>query len=325
MTGNVDDLLRGAGERWRSTQPPPPQPDPGRWAPVPATTSATLVAVAAVAVLTTRTRDTGDEDRTGNVSTATAQSPPDLVVRDGMRVRASGTVLAVPGQPVRFCAPATSTAPAGADLPACVHGVVVTGVDLGALAQPVERAGARIGSATLTGTLRSGVLAVTGQAPPEPAATAGSPAVPCPAPAGGWTATGPFDGRAVQTYVAENADRFRNPWVGRADGGAEVLVVEVVRGDAGAARTDLRRRYSGNLCVVSSPGRLSLAEQAATLDRVQPVVLDLLRDPATGVYALGGAENVIVAMVVLTPDLYDRLAAIGLTADDLSPWLRPVR
>ena len=336
MTGNVDDLLRGAGERWRSTQPPPPRPDPGRWlgparparrrwAPVLATTAATLVAVAAVAVLAAQTRDGGEEDVTGAVPTATDPSPADLVVRDGTRVRASGTVLAAPGKPVRFCAPATSTAPAGADLPPCDHGVVVTGVDLDALAQPVERAGARYGGATLTGTWRSGVLAVTGQAPPEPAAPAGSPAVPCPAPASGWTATGPFDGRAVETYVVENADRFRSPWLGRADDGAEVLVVEVVRGDAGAARTELRRRYSGNLCVVSAPGRSSLAEQTATLDRVQRVVVDLMRDPATGVYALGGAENVIVSMVVLTPDLYDRLAAIGLTAVDLSPWLRPVR
>jgi hypothetical protein len=169
------------------------------------------------------------------------------------------------------------------------------------------------------------VLAVTGQAPPAPAATAGSPAVPCPAPASGWTATGPVDGRAVQTYAVENADRFRSPWVGRADDGAEVLVVEVVRGDAGAARTELRRRYSGNLCVVWSPGRSSLAEQVVKLDRVGPVVLDLMRDPATGVYAFGGADNVIVAMVVLTPELYDRLAAAGLTAVDLNPWLRPVR
>jgi hypothetical protein len=76
--------------------------------------------------------------------------------------------------------------------------------------------------------------------------------------------------------------------------------------------------------VVSAPGRSSLAEQAAKLDRVQPAVVDLMRDPATGVYAFGGSDNVIVAMVVLTPDLYDRLAAIGLAAVDLSPWLRPV-
>jgi hypothetical protein len=290
-----------------------------------ATTAATLVVVAAVAVLAAQTRDGGEEDLTGPVPTATDPGPADLVVRDGMRVRASGTVLAAPGKAVRFCAPATSTAPAGDDIPACGHGVVVTGVDLNALAEPVERAGARYGGATLTGTWRSGVLAVTGQAPPAPAATAGSPVVPCPAPASGWTADGAVDGRAVQTYAVENADRFRSPWVGRADDGAEVLVVEVVRGDAGAARTELRRRYSGNLCVVWSPGRSSLAEQVVKLDRVGPVVLDLMRDPATGVYAFGGADNVIVAMVVLTPELYDRLAAAGLTAVDLNPWLRPVR
>jgi len=356
MTGNLDDLLRSAGERWRSTQPPPPQPDPDRWldpvarsvldrwpdparpaprrrwAAVLVTSAATVVVVATASMLAVQTRDGGRDDttgaRTGYVSTATAQSPADLVVRDGMRVRASGIVLAVPGQPVRFCAPAITTAPAGAnaDVPACIHGVVVTGVDLDALAEPAERAGSRFGGASLTGTWRSGVLVVTDQAPPAPPAAHGSPAIPCPAPPGGWKATGYYvDGKALHAYIDGHTDQFRRPWVSRTDDGTEVLVVEVVRGDADAARTELRRRYPGNLCVVSSPGRSSLAEQATNLARVQPAVTELMRDPTTGVYALGGPDNIVVEMVMLTADLYDRLAAIGLAAVDLNPWLRPVR
>jgi hypothetical protein len=358
VTGNLDDLLHSAGEHWRSTQPPPPQPDTDRWhgparpaqpaqpvrsdlpvrsaqparrrwAPV---LAATVVAVAA-SVLAVQTRDGGTEDlarrTTGDVSLAMAWSPADQVVRDGMRVRASGTVLAVPGQPVRFCAPAITPAWAGPDengTPRCPHWVVVTGVDLDTLVDRAERAGTRFGTASLTGTWQSGVLAVTDQGPPAPPAMYRSPPIPCPAPAGGWKATGYIDNKALFAYVNGHDDRFRRPWVGYVDGGVEVLVVEVVRGDVGADRDELRRRYPGNLCVVSSPGRWSVADEAANLDRVAPAVTELMRNPANGVYLLGGdGDRIIVEMVMLTPELYDRLAAIGLAAVDLNPWLRVVR
>ena len=69
---------------------------------------------------------------------------------------------------------------------------------------------------------------------------------------------------ALRTYVTQkHPEQFRPLWVTHPEGfttvdgtpapKVRVLVVEVVRGDVDAARRELERRYSGNLCVVGRP------------------------------------------------------------------------
>jgi hypothetical protein len=279
-------------------------------------------------------------EATDDVPTAAALHPSSLIVRDGAEVAAAGAVLAAPGQPVRFCAPAPGASPGrpgDAGLPRCTFAVTVIGVDLDALSEPSERAGTRFGTAQLRGIWRAGTLTVTHQsAAPAQVVHPQFPDLPCAPPTGGWRSTGYVDGKALHEYVVDkHPDRFRRPWVAypnRVPTGTtphpdvvEVLVVEVVRGDLEQVRAELRRRYAGNLCVVHSPGRASLADQARNFARIQPAVSELMRDRINGVYSLGGGDAITVEMVMLTPELYDRFAAIGLDALELRPWLRPVR
>lgn len=127
-------------------------------------------------------------DRLGTQSQERSQ-----VVRDGTRVTGTGSVVAVPGRAVRFCAPVARAdigyAPGQEPAPEyCELGVDAEGVDLEALASPREKEGAVEGQATLTGTYRDGTLVVEEQEPPTPHTPGdeveGPP--PCEAPEGGW-------------------------------------------------------------------------------------------------------------------------------------------
>ena len=354
MTDRVDELLQHAGQRWRADQPTPPEPDVSRWSrparpsrrwvPMVATAGATAV-VLGIGYASVSHFAAGAPDSDDHVSVATAPSTPaaaGLVVRDGDAVRASGMVLAAPGQPIRFCAPALTAGvarfgePEGA--PDCQFGVAVTGVDIDRLANAEQREGVRFGKASLRGTWRAGTLQVTQQGPPAPTTTVPPvPDTPCPPPAKGWATTGPVDGKELHQYVEEeHPDRFRrlrvsypNGWATSAPGATpqagavEVMVVEVVRGDVDTARRELRKRYAGNLCVVHRPGAKSLADQTATHDTVQPALSRLMHDPANGIYSSGGADTVIIDLVVLTPALYDKLVELDLDSVEVHPWLRP--
>lgn len=344
MTDPVDDLLQDAGQRWRSGQPAPPEPDPRRWIrqqprprwmPVIAAAAATAVAGGAAFALIER-----DGPAASPVAAAPSASAPapDLVVRDGDQVEASGTVLATPGRPVRFCAPA----PSFGDIdgaPACTFSVPVTGVDLDTLAEAGRRGAVRFGSARLQGVWRSGVLAVTRQSPPPstPPPAVEFPPVPCPPPPGGWQPRG-TDSNALQQYVEqEHPEQFRRPWVQYPNGisrvgvtpvpanGVQVLSVEVVQGDLEQARRELAKRFAGNLCVAAAPGRPSLADQAKINETVGKAVDRLMADQANGVYTSGTGDNVQVELVMLTPALDATFEKIGKDLLDLRPWLRPVR
>jgi hypothetical protein len=104
-----------------------------------------------------------------------------------------------------------------------------------------------------------------------------------------------------------------------------VLIVEMVDGDLEQERQELTRRYAGNLCLVSTPDRPSLADQIDAREQVSEPLERLMRDQTSGFYALSGGDVTTVDMVMLTPSLYDRLAPIGFGALKLNPWLRPVQ
>lgn len=122
-------------------------------------------------------------------------------VRDGDQVRATGHVVSVPGEPVRFCADGLVHASATLGRPPaptfCENGVDVDGVDLNALSSPRTQDGATEGGATLEGTWRHGALLVRQQrAPDPPSFRADADQVPCPRPAGGWPASDTVPERA---------------------------------------------------------------------------------------------------------------------------------
>jgi hypothetical protein len=263
----------------------------------------------------------------------------DLVVRDGDDVAASGTVVAAPGQPMRFCAPAPTAMigwPEGREPPpSCTFGVNVTGVDLDALVGADTTAGVRHGRAYLRGVWRAGAIVVTEQAAPvEGPPPAPPPTLPCPPPDGGWTRGFSPDSNELHEYIQERAEQFRPLWVSYPEGvpggsmspnTVEVLVVEVVRGDADQASHELSGLYAGNLCVVAQPGRPSLADQQRLASDTEAAVQALMADPSNGIYLVGQADVLTVELVVLTEPLLARFTEIGPHVFELQPWLRPAQ
>ncbi len=362
MSDPIDELLHHAGARWRDRQPYPPEPDFGRMTRVRHVDDARrlrprlVMATSAAAVLlvlligyalfprSPGQSPAGQPPAAGQPVPATTggtvPDPTKLVLRDGDRAAASGTVLAVPGQPVRFCPPLPSPAiglPSGASpVPGCAMGVTVTGVDLSRLTAVREYNGTRWGEAMLRGVWHGGSLAVTEQGAPQPdpddVPTYDPP--PCPAPEGGWR-DGPADNSKIIPYVTEqHPDQFRMPWAAYPAGGpssattgtqaVEVLVIEVVSGDLDAARRELRSRYDGNLCVVSAAGKLSIADQQRILSTARPALDQLMADRSSGIWSLSGGDLIKLEMVVLTPQLWQRVGAISPGHMDPRPWLRPV-
>lgn len=358
MTDPVDDLLSEAGRRWRAGQPDPPEPDLHRWTaarpPSRLPSRRWMPAVAAVATGVVAGAAFLLVDRPTGTPVAVPSDHPDaaaaaeLVAWDGTEVEATGTVVAQPGEPVRFCAPAPVAfgGPDGTNV-GCDYFVPVTGVELMSLSDLRQRGDVRSGTAQLRGVWRSGELVVTQQSPaltatPEVGLSDGTLPPSCPRPAGGWRTGDPMGAGAGREslfhYVhEEHPEQFRQPRVTYPDGmtevdgtpvprrGVEVLVIEVVRGDVDEARRELQGRYAGNLCVVGAPGRPSMADQARISATVGEAVGRLMEDKANGIYVSGQEDIVRPEMVILTPQLYDKLAKIGFSHLRPDPWLRPAR
>lgn len=303
MTDPVDELLHEAGARWRADQPPAPRPDVTRWRgrrwlPVAVAAGVILIAAGGVHALT----------KPVEPAPFGVARDPSLVVREGTSVEATGEVRA---NPMRFCAPAPTTA---MNAGSCPFSVPVTGLD-----------SAPDGVVRLRGIWQAGVLEVRERLDPLPEPERSSFRTPCAPPDGGWR-PGQADGKALHRYVVdEHPDQFRRPWASYPDGrpGVDVLTVEVVAGDVQAAGRELKSRYSGNLCVVDAAGKPSLKDQQANHDAVIEPLRAIMWDQKNGVYALGGADTVQVDLMMLTPALAERFAQIS-PALELRPWLRPV-
>jgi hypothetical protein len=316
-----------------------------RWIPLIVAGATVMVIGLAVAMVAGRTEVRDNDGPTAEVPAVTSAparnpSPEDLVIRDGMTVEASGTVLARYGEPERLCAPVPELAilrPEDAEGPRCSRPITVVGVDLERLTDPGSSTVARFGRARLRGTWQAGTITVTDQGPPVARPLPELPTeTPCPPPPGGWReGTGYTDSNAIHDYLyQEHPDQFATPYMTYPNGvpagpsppgdAATVMVIEVVRGDVEAARAELQRRYEGNLCVVARPDRLSIADEQRTQEELRPVIESLMRDQSTGVFSIGFTDVFVVELMMVTPELYERFRTLGFDRFQLQPWLRPV-
>lgn len=273
------------------------------------------------------------------------------VVRDGTRVRGTGSVVSVPDRPVRFCAPVAQIGIAyapGQEPPPqyCELGVDAQGVDLAALADRREKAGAVEGVATLTGTYRDGTLVVEQQERPSPPTPADQePASPpCEPPEGGWPRDpgllrGPGyepegDANMMAEQPAMDAYRAEHP--------GDVVTIALLRpfpdsvlmgvsavDAAASARAEqaLRPAYGKRLCVVVS--RFTRGQVTAAQQEIEIGGEDGLRLGVMGGAGEGVSDDLQVEVgydvVMVTEELQRRADKHppGLIA--LRPWLVPVR
>lgn len=318
------------------TEPAPSRPRRTRWA-VSVLVAAALVVGVVVAVQVVRGGPPGDRSTPVGVVTPipTATSPAELVVRDGDRVTGTGEVYAVPGQPVRFCAPAPVALSGGGSgaapspLNECPSGVTVTGVDLAALTGRETVGDAVRGTATLVGVYAGGTLAVQSQSPSVPPAPPGpgySDDPPCPAPAGGWPqgqADANIDTGPLDAFQAAHQDEV----VGIATlrpSSTQAVAYLLTSGDAAAAADELRTHYGPALCVAHTdvtPAQLRAARSAFTAlmpPGDSPADIYTVSD-----YTITPPPAIGVGCVLVTPDVAARAAAFpGLVQFD--PWLSPV-
>ena len=94
-----------------------------------------------------------------------------------------------------------------------------------------------------------------------------------------------------------------------------------MRGDLATTRSELSRRYAGNLCLVNAPDTPSLAEQARASAAAEPLLTQLMLDGSNGILGFGQFDNfgASVVLMMVTPELTKRLDP----RLDLRPWLRP--
>jgi hypothetical protein len=342
----VERRLVLAGTLWRNAAAAPPEPDLARMTARPRRALAVTAAAAAVTVLAAGAivlLGTGGSG--GGTATPPARQDEQLrsldrlLVHNGDTVKATGTVVAEPGKPVRMCLGAIfGGTPANPTCPP-VQAVRLLGVDPRTL-NLTESAGVRSGRAVVVGTWRDHTITVTSAGPePDPS---NRPQVPppqpsCPAPAGGWRAGPLADRTALDAYLAAHPDQFGGTDVafpqGRPGGPtgvngytdvAQVIVVEAVTGDLDAIRADLALRYGGNLCVERA--RYSQRQ----LDAAASALTRLLESTHASVIGLGhGPLSVYGYLPVVDDAIYPKLAAIedryGIGILDLNTDVVPVR
>ncbi|WP_188940570.1 hypothetical protein [Nakamurella endophytica] len=282
---------------------------------------------------------------------STVPTVPPVVVRLGTpqvtAVRLSGLFVEKAGV-VRACPPyavagvGRTTVVSGVvrelpDVPGCVHGIPVSGLDVGRLDGRQSYGGTTWGSAAVTATYDGSRLTVTGQRPPDRWASPDR-STPCPEPAAGWRRgpVGHGPGVAgiqhlVQVQPARfgtlslsrpsAADRASTPTLST-DSVTEVLVVGVT-GDVTRERQALARVFPGNLCVVHSP--VSAATVQQQVDRLSAV---LERPEFRGsVIGWGGGERSIGVPILhldvpfWTAQLQQVWVELGRPAVDVEAWL----
>jgi hypothetical protein len=270
----------------------------------------------------------------------TPRSPAsDLIVHDGDTVEVTGRVIAAPGQPVVFCPPRASTrdpqvpvvrpgetpTPVEPPAPTCPAALAVTvsGVDLHRLSHPETAQGTRIGWATLRGIWHDRSIDVTEQtAPKQP--TPRPDDVPCPAPTTGWKSNNANTIReqnALVVYIRARPERFADVRAGYT-GKVSVMVVPVVSGDLDSTQRELEAVYKTNLCVTR--GVLSIAEANRLAQRVAALI-DHTANSISGVALDTPNGRVEVALFIVTEQLHEQFATIGLDKLHLAPVVRPVQ
>jgi hypothetical protein len=340
---DLEGRLAADGARWRAGQPAPPAPDLDRlaqavggrrrprWQPLAAAAAVVLLGGGAVAVVAGLARPPAGPGPAGGAALTPPRPAPalrdEIPVRDGDHVGAYGQVVAVPGRPVRFCAPTMTldTGPGGDRPPAyCDVGVTLLGMKLDQLTQRREQAGVVSGEGWVEGTFRAGTLTVTRQGTPPPGAVAEPDSSvperpPCPEPPGGW-APGKADDNGVNAlshYLEAHPDRYGDiamtypgdsppPSTDPVDRGSnetQVVLVSTVLEPAAAER-ELRAIFPGNLCVIRiAHNRLAVdevEERVTLLFRSSPQIFQDSRDYSAG--------RVPVSVVVLDLPMYEALS-----------------
>jgi hypothetical protein len=300
----------------------------GRWLPL-ATAGAVVLIAAGLTLGLTLTRN----DEPPATHSAAPAGPADRLVRDGTRVVVSGEVRAVPGHPVRMCAPVpvaatgdVAYAPGREPAPGyCGEGVTVAGADLDALTARTVRGGVVWGWAEVEGRYAAGVVTVERQGPPDPAADRvplPSQRPDCPPPAGGWR-SGPGRPDRLQAYVAAHGEQYAGLWLSYPDGtgGPQVPVVGTVLDPAVAERA-LRAVHTGDLCVVRA--RNSAATLARVVARLSAGMADHHAYEAGPDPAGGSAYVRLLVVDAATQRWLDQ--ADGRTGAVVAyPFVRPVR
>ncbi len=290
---DLERVLGEAGEQWRARQPVPPDPDLSRftgaeapaatrgwaarrriWAPVAAVVG--ITAVVAVVVIPLALHRTGASRPPGGTAAApsagsAAPTPTDWVLPadqgGGVPVEGIGSLLREADGTTKLCmdiAVLRSLPSAGAGCSPVF--VLVTGVDPKWFTESATSGQSWSQYVRVEGTLRNGTLAanLVEAFTPDPGSRV-EPAVPCPAPAGGWR---PGYGLAEPDTTSLNhlievvrADpaRFTDVWEAHPDGppSAEasyaphtrMVYVVGTTGDVAQARVHLEAIYGGNLCV----------------------------------------------------------------------------
>ncbi|MBB6571300.1 hypothetical protein HPO96_23915 [Kribbella sandramycini] len=253
-----------------------------------------------------------------------------LLVRDGVRVRVSGQVIAAPGVAPVFCParPVPAIAPAKEAAPGCPAGlrVELKGVDVAKLTDLRAVDGVKFGQAGLVGVWRAGAIDVREQTAPVPGPEVRFPALPCPAPKGGWTPKpSNLDSPAVAAFLDKHRDQVFGPVVhypyGQARSKPVVVMLGVAHGDRDAVRRQFEQVFSGNLCV--APAKLSEADGV----RLGQQVGDLMSRPELGIYGTGTAPDgsaANVQLLVYTKAVKEALTPIGLDVLRVEPAVRPV-
>lgn len=257
--------------------------------------------------------------------------PAALVLRDGVTVHGSGTVLARPGHPVRFCAPVVvplPTLPRGAEPVPCDIGVDVTGIDLSAVTDRQEDHGTVTGLAAMTGVYRRGTLAVTQQGPPDPYPGSTPDHVPCPAPPGGW-AHGPADENLDLSLFEHYLKRHPGAIVFMAQlrpSRTQVVRYALTAGDPAPVRAALQAESGGDRRLCMTQSRWTAAQKDAAQRAFDP---SGPRNLHAGIWGVGrglrrdAQEVVIVDLAYVTDELAARAEAFPSGLIEFHPWLAP--
>lgn len=341
MTDVDDDiseaLARSAGQL----------PDlPGRWAGVQRRRRRgrhrRIASVAGVAVLVLAAGGTAVAVRHQGSGRATVFSA--ATVSPGGLVGGSGTVVAEPGKPVRFCdvnnyrwltaAPAVGRPSADQPIPNCV-GVDVVGVDLSRLTGRTVTGGIVSGTATLQGRYADGVLHVEhqqGYTPARKGADTGGgfdDHPPCPTPAGGWYRNGHTDNpdvRPAQEYGATHPTAIVEFAIARPSR-TQSLILLLTEGDPAPVRAALSSSYA--------PDQICVARSAYTIAQVSAVQHDVdlqVRPPYVGPISSTGlgldpaTDQVVfqVGAVIETPTVAAAVARHPAGLVQVTAWLRPI-
>jgi hypothetical protein len=250
-----------------------------------------------------------------------------LVVRDSDRVTATGRL--VRNDLGDWFEPALPIAePGGLQRrvrPVWKGAVRVAGADFGAVAARFEKDGSVEGWAAVTGTWSGEQLRVGRQdAPvPAPAAQARWVTPPCPAPDGGWPATGRRGDIELSYDLGDLASSGAATAVTVFHPGQNQAVLVVAAADLAAVEARLRPRLGTSLCVV--PSRWTQDQLDAVRDHLQQRWQDwnLLRlGPEHGE---DGQAHIAAGLVRVLPEIAVWAAALPSGIVALEPWLAPVR